>query len=209
MNEETIERAVVEMKELYVRLRGLTSRAAGHAAHAEQKWYALAAELLSRGINPRRYIRWAYDFYRRDHPDVYANMITSLKALRAFTSLHEDYEAEMRLAIRLQADTLSKQLELGRSPREIIEDVFLDLGPVFKYALARQHGLARYEEQLRGAAELEMACEPFYRQLVSGLLRSAENAQSVGRTAGYQQSRDAHTHGDLRGPVPGGGPDSG
>ena len=208
MNGEMIERVVGEMTELYTQLRGLTASRAAKAIGPMKKWYELAVEIVSRGINPRRYVRWVYDHFRRTNPDVYASMVTSMKMFRVFTENHTNYEAEVRLAIQLQADTLRQQLALGRSPQEIIEDSFLELGPVFKYALAKKHGLADYEEQLRGAAELEVACEPLYQSLLGPLMRSAENARSVGYHAEHQQPRDAHTHADVRDPMPGGGTDS-
>ena len=179
MNNEVIERAVVDMKELYTRLRGLTARNVGHSSHHEKKWFALAYELIARNLNPCRYIKWAYDFFRRTNPDVYVTMITSPKILLVFLTEHPNYEAEVRLIIQLQADTLNRQLALGRSPQEIIEDSFLELGPVIKYALALSHDVPAYAERLRRAAELEMASEPLYQTLLGGMLRSAENARAV------------------------------
>ncbi|KKN73548.1 hypothetical protein LCGC14_0400000 [marine sediment metagenome] len=178
MNNEVIERAVVDMKELYTRLRGLTARNVGHSAQHEEKWFALAYELIVRNLNPCRYIKWAYDFFRRTNPDVYVTMITSLKMVRVFAKDHPDYEAEVRLAIRLQADTMNRQLALGRSPQEILEDKFLELGPVFRYIVALQFNLPAHADQLRGPAELDLACEPLYHRLIGGMLRRAKKCKS-------------------------------
>lgn len=167
---EELERLVTGLLEAYSRLRGL-DRVQHHVKPKHMKmWRRLARELHARGIPLRRYIYWAYNQYRRFGPHVYVERITSPKTLQWYGKEAPDYERDAVLLVRLQWATLKAALDEGLTPREIIEDSTLELGVVFKYALARNAQLTDLAESMRDAAESEMYFEPLYRKCLLGFL---------------------------------------
>lgn len=137
-------------------------------------WRRLAVALHARGISFRRYIYWAHKQYRRFGPYVFVGQIASPKTLQWYDREAPDHEHDVALLIRLQWSTLKQALDEGMTPREIIGDSSLELGVVFKYALARNAQLTDLAESMREAAESEMYFEPGYRRHLASLLPSAE-----------------------------------
>ena len=106
---ERIEQAVREMRDQYAQLRRRTAPGFRHLEKDEVKWTALAKRLIASGLAVRRYVRWAYDFYRVKHSEVYVPMITSTKTLAIYREQVPEPKEEKLLEIRLQLDTLKTQ----------------------------------------------------------------------------------------------------
>jgi len=170
-DQQQVEQAVREMRDQYAQLRSRTAPGFRHREQDEAQWTELAKWLIASGLAVRRYVRWAYDFYRVKRPEVFVSMITSAKTLAIYREQVPDPKEEKLLEIRLQLDTLKTQLALGRTAREIVEDRFLELGPVFRFALAQRAGMPDLVSRFKTAAEFEMASEPLYRDFLSGFLK--------------------------------------
>ena len=170
-DEQQTEQATREMRDQYAQLRRRTAPGFRHREKDEVKWTELAARLIASGLDVRRYVRWAYDFYRVKHPEVFVPMITAPTTLVIYREQVPEPKEEKLLEIRLQLDTLKTQLALGRTAREVVEDRFLDLGPVFRYALAQRAEMPDLVARFKQAAEFELASEPLYRDFLSGFLK--------------------------------------
>lgn len=172
MNDSTlVEQTVRELRDQYALLRKRTAPRFRHREEHELKWTVLAGQLIAAGLDARRYVCWAYDFHRVNRPDVFVPMITSPKTLAIYRDRVTEPKEEKLLEIRLQLDTLQTQLALGREAREIVEDRFLELGPVFRFALAQRAEMPDLVARFQNAAEFEMASEPLYRDVLSGFLK--------------------------------------
>lgn len=140
----------------------------------EEKFRTLAKELLDEGIDALHFLEWAYDFYRTNRPVVHVNQIASPKTRKIYREKIPDVDREVSLELSLQIDTLKTQLALGRDAREIITDQYLELGSLFRYALARKAQLPELAEQFREDAILATRAHPLYRQFLAGFVGGTE-----------------------------------
>lgn len=134
----------------------------------------LARTLLETDVDALHYVEWAYDFYRARRPVVYVTLITSPKTLRIYREKIPDVDREVSLELSLQIDTLKTQLALGRDAREIITDRYLELGGLFRYALARKAQLPELAKQFEEDALLTARTHPLYAQFLSGFVGGTE-----------------------------------
>ena len=171
---EEHERLANALIEAYRLLRGLDSVQHRVRPKHMAMWKRLVRELYDRGISGRRYIYWAYKQHRRYGPIVYVERITSPKTVQWYAKEAPDHDRDVALLIRLQWATLKAALDEGQTPREIIEDSALELGVVFKYALACDAQLSDLAESMKKAAESEMYFEPAYRKYLADFLPPAE-----------------------------------
>lgn len=167
---EELERIAFELIEVYSRLRGLDRVQHRVKPKHMKMWRRLGRELHARGIALRHYIYWAYKKYRGYGPFVFVEQITSPKTLQWYGKEAPDHEHDIALLVRLQWATLKAALDEGLTPREIITEPGLELGVVFRYALARNAQLTDLAESMRKAAESELYFEPLYRKYLSGFL---------------------------------------
>jgi hypothetical protein len=167
---EEHERLTTGLIEAYSRLRGLDFVQHRVRPRHMKMWRRLAKELYDRGIPLRRYIYWAYNKQRRHGPIVFVERIASLKTLQWYTKEAPDREHDIAVLVRLQWATLKAALDEGQTPREIIEDPDLELGVVFKYALAQHANLTDLAAAMKSEAESEIYFEPAYRKNLSGFL---------------------------------------
>lgn len=167
---EELERFVFELIESYSRLRGLDFVMHRVRPKHMKMWRRLARELYACGISARRYIYWAYRQYRRFGPIVYVERITSPKTVQWYSKEAPDHDREVALLVRLQWATLKQALDEGMTPRETICDSSLELGVVFRYALACHAQLSDLAEPMRKAAEAEMYFEPGYAKCLGSFL---------------------------------------
>jgi len=167
---EELERITLGLIEAYSRLRGLDRVQHRVKPKHMKMWRRLGRELHARGIPLRHYVYWAYKKYRGYGPFVFVEHITSPKTLRWYGKEAPDPEHDVELLVRLQWATLKAALDEGLTPREIIEDSALELGVVFRYALACDAQLTDLAESMRKAAESELYFEPLFRKYFSGFL---------------------------------------
>jgi hypothetical protein len=176
---EELERFVTELKTCFNKLRALDGLRSVDTIKHDKLWTQLAKQLYASGISGRRYLYWAYNQYRRFSPIVYVPQLTSQKAVAWYQRDVLDYTAEITLLVHLQLQTLKNALDLGKTPREIIEDPALELGVVFKYALARSAGLPDLVDKLKPAAEAELYFEPGYETLLTKLPIAKRSGDAV------------------------------
>jgi hypothetical protein len=138
------------------------------------KFEKLAERLLSEGVDAVHYVEWAFDFYRVNRPVVYASHIASPKTLQIYRDKIPSVTREVSLEISLQIDTLKTQLALGRDAREIIDDPYLELGSLFRYALAKKARLPELAARFKDDADLTLRQHQLYRDFLSGFLGSTE-----------------------------------
>lgn len=134
----------------------------------------LAKVLMAEQVDALHFVEWAYDFYRTNRPVVYVTFITSPKTLRIYRDKIPNVKGEVSLELSLQIDTLRTQLELGRDAWEIITDPHLELGSLFRYALARKAQLPELAERFREDAMLATRAHPLYAQFLAGFVGSTE-----------------------------------
>ena len=142
-------------------------------AEDEAKLRELAGSLLTEGI-ALHYLEWAYDFYRSGRPVVYVLQIASPKTRQIYRDKIPNVSKEVSLEVSLQIDTLKTQLALGRDAREIITDPHLELGSLFRYALARKAQLDELAEQFREDAVLATRTHPLYAEFLMKFTGSTE-----------------------------------
>jgi hypothetical protein len=136
----------------------------------ERLWNQLAAWLVSSDINPRRYVWWAYHRFRLKYNIVWIQQITSAHTFDAFLAEGtQDIELEQRY-VRLQLDTVARQLQSGRTIREVLEDPLIDVSDTVRYAVARKSEVADIAARLYRGAKLDIENEPLYAELLSGFL---------------------------------------
>lgn len=140
----------------------------------EAKLLKLARKLLADGVDAIHYLEWAYDFYRAYRPVVYVSQLASPKTLQIYRDKIPDVKRQVSLEISLQIDTLRAQLALGRDAREIILDPYLELGALFRYALAVKAQLPELVARFKDDAELTLRQHPLYREFLSGFVGSTE-----------------------------------
>lgn len=173
MPSETTESVVAELREGYTLLRQMHSPYYRPGPQDEKQWARLAATLARNGIPHRQYLKWAYEFYADRYPVPFVNMIASDKTVKIFLereSFMADQEADTRLKCELQQDTLAVELQKGRTPREIVEDSSLELGVVFRYAVAHSAGLRGLVDRLRDQVARELHFNPHYREVLGSFL---------------------------------------
>ena len=165
---------VAELKETYRAFRGSTAatdrQGTRKRAVTERAWTRLASKLLARGINPRRYVRWAYRRFRERFAIVWVNQIASDNTFSAFLAESAEDLLREHLYVQLQFDTVSRQLQAGRSIREVLDDQLLDVSDTVRYAVARKVGMTDVAARLRRSAELDIENEPLYAELLAGFL---------------------------------------
>jgi len=143
-------------------------------AQDEVKFKKLAAKLLEAKVDAIHFLEWAFAFYRTNRPVVYASQIVSPKTLQIYRDKIPDVSREVSLEISLQIDTLKTQLALGRDAWEIINDPYLELGGLFRYALALKAQLPELAARFKDDAELTMQQHHLYREFLSGFVGSTE-----------------------------------
>ena len=134
------------------------------------KWRELACSLTKHGIDPRRYIRWAYIQLRPTLPIILVNHITSDKLVQQFVVESPAFLEREWLLTTLRLLKLSQELKAGRTAEEVARDELLDLGDTVRYALARKLGIDDLATALRKSAALDIANEPVIREVLSGFL---------------------------------------
>lgn len=162
-----------QLSEAYVRLRQRDHPAYKISAADSGRFKALAGRLIDRGIaDPMNYLSWIFEFHRRTRPVVYVQMVTAPRMVQMYQKrVNQD---EVSLEIQLQIDTLRTQLALGRDAREIITDPHLELGAVFRYALARRAQLQELAERFKCDAKLAMDMSSDYRRFFESFTGSTE-----------------------------------
>lgn len=172
-SESRLRKTVDELKSAYCMYRGTpptNSHDDDENAVSEHHWQRLAKQLIDFGIHPRRYVRWAYRRFRSDHAIVWVTQIASCKTVQLFQKEGSSAVETERLLIKLQLDTVTHQLKSGRPIREMLEDDLLDLDDTIRYAVARKVGMSDVAARFRRVAELDLANEPLYREMLSGFL---------------------------------------
>ena len=167
---EELERFTYELIEGYSRLRGMDFVAFRVKPKHMKMWRQLAKDLRQRNIPGRAYLYWAYKQFRSYGPFVYVEQITSPKTVGRYEKDAPDQAPMLELLIRLQWVTLKQALDEGMTPREIVADTSLELGVVFRFALARHAQLPDLAKELRTAAETEMYFEPLYKKFLTSFL---------------------------------------
>ena len=173
MKREQLELTAQQLRDDYTLLRQMNNSNYTPRDRDEKMWMKLAESLDRNDISPRRFIKWAYDFYKMRHPVPFVNMVTSDRAVTIFLNREPhmvDQEAETRLRCELQQATVKAELEKGRSPREIVLDSSLELGAVFRYAFACSADLRDLTERLRDQVEREVHFNPTYRKILGEFL---------------------------------------
>ncbi len=160
--------------ELYVRLRRRDHSYYSLTEDDEVAFRKFAPTLLSEGVDALHYLEWAFYFYRASHPIVPAGKIAAPKTLRIYRDKVPDVSQEISLEIALQIDTLRAQLAMGRDAWEIITDPYLELGSLFRYALARRAQLPELVARFKEDATLTLSLHPRYREFLSGFLSGTE-----------------------------------
>jgi hypothetical protein len=170
MTPEQVENLSADLRGAYARLRRLTNPNFQHRSKHERMWNNLARILAESGISGKPYVKWAYEFYQRRQPTVWPEQITSPKTVKIYREREPDHRNTLKLLCELQMDTIRVLLDRGKTPREVVEDLSLDLGVVVRYALARQAGLEDLVQQLRVDAEDELFFEPLCREWLGQFL---------------------------------------
>jgi hypothetical protein len=173
-SQEDVERLAEQMRESYSRLRRREYQYYKMRPDDELKFAKLARMALEQGFDGLHYIGWAFDFYRATRPIVYPSMIVSPKTLKIYREKVPSSSAEVALEIRLQIDTLRTQLALGRDAREVVTDTYLELGGLFRYALAQRAQLPELAARFKAEAELTMRQHHLYRDFYRRFLGSTE-----------------------------------
>jgi len=170
---EQIELTSQQLRDDYTMLRQINNPNFYPNPRHEKLWLKLAETLVRNNIQPRQYIKWAYDFYSKRFPVPYVNMLASDKTVKIFLDREPhmvDQEANTRLLCSLQQDTLRVELEKGRTPREIVLDSSLELGVVFRYAIAQSSGLGGLADRLRDQVKRELHFNPTYKKVLGNFL---------------------------------------
>lgn len=167
---ERVEEYINELVGAYTRLRRLDGLSYRRMSQHERFWRQLATALINQGVQPRRYMRWIYKQFRRHTPLVYVQAVTSPKSVQRYIKAAPDRERELELLIRLQWHTLKAELDNGRTLIEILNDPYLELGVVFRYALACHARLPELMAAMKADAEFELYFEPLYAKYLADFL---------------------------------------
>lgn len=143
-------------------------------AECEAKFAKLAVRALEEGIDALHYVEWAFDFYRATRPVVFVEQIIAPKTMKIYREKVPSASREVSLEITLQIDTLRTQLALGRGAWEIVTDPYLELGSLFRYALAVRAQLPELAARFKDDADLTLKQHQLYRDFLSGFLGSTE-----------------------------------
>lgn len=166
---------MAEMREDFMVLRQMSNSYYRVNPKDEKQWEHLAETLVRNKIPHRQYLKWAYEFYKRRFPVPLVGPIASDNAVKIFLDREpfmRDQKFDTALKCALQGDTLAFELKKGRTHQEIVEDSSLELGVVFRYAIAHSAGLRELAEKLRGQAERELHFNPHYREILGTFLPS-------------------------------------
>jgi hypothetical protein len=174
---ERICRYVEALQETYLRLRQMDHPKVRIASGKEKAWEQCAADLLVANANPHAYMAFTYDSYRSKGIDVYVEMVTSTKAVRAYLDQRPNEIRAIELKVRLMKDTVHTQLGMGRTIREILLDQTLSLGVVFRYALACSSKELDLAAQFCDDAEEELLYRPEYLDLLGRWLPERSKAK--------------------------------
>lgn len=161
-----------QLRDRYCRLRRLREPYYQASTKDEPNWLRFAYKILSRDVNGADYVQWAYTevVNTTRKPFAYPNQVRDEKMLIRYIESKPEREEAVRLKIKLSIDMLMHELSRGRTPLDIVNDRFLDLSPLFRYALARKAGLGEQARQFEELADLEMLGEPVLRQFLTTYL---------------------------------------
>jgi len=170
MSQEILERSAEQMKIVYARMRKLDSPGFRHSRRDMKHWLRLANVLQQFGVHGPHYILWAYPHLRGQSKNVYIPIITSSKYVDEYVRSGNGAATrrqELIIKIGIQGRTVQRELNMGRELAAVLLDHDLDLGVVFRYVCALTAGLSVVADQLRTEAELEIALEPLYNELLA------------------------------------------
>ena len=178
MTKEDVERTAHALRDAYARMRGFYSqRGYYHSRDLDEKhWRRIAPAVLTHGINPQHFVKFTFEYflYELRKPAAWVQNVASQKAIDRYIERQPKRHEELKLLLGLQVDTITVQLQAGRTPEEIIKDHTLELNAVVRYALALKADLPELAAELRSDAELDLKYEPQYQQFVSQWVGSAE-----------------------------------
>lgn len=167
-----VEQVMRQLRDRYCLLRRLREPHYTPSAKDEPNWLRFAHKIIARDVNGADYAQWAYTecINTTRQPLAYPNQIRCDKLLNSYVASKSERADAVLLKIRLSIDILTHELKRGRDPYHIVDDRFLDLSPLFRYALARKAGLSAQAQQFEEMAELEMLGEPLLRQFLTTYL---------------------------------------
>jgi hypothetical protein len=169
----------VGLASIYTELRRSVQPDYNYCGDMVVDWGELSKLLNSQDINPRRYMRWAWDFYRNRllecaQPIVWVHMVNSPKSVKLYMeqapNTDEERENDLRLKLDIQKDTVLTEMTCGRALHEILLDEELAVGVIMRYALAYWGGLEDLVRRFCAEAEYEISCEPLYGKILKDKL---------------------------------------
>lgn len=169
--QEDIEHVSNALQERYATIHRIhTQRGYKRTPARERQWNRIARACIENNVSADEYVSWAYNFYRVGFPVVYVNMVASPKTFTTYLQQKGDYDRRFDVSIRLQFVRLQDELNRGRALEEVLLDSELDLGVVFRYAVASRMGNPSLAARFQLDAERELLTEPRYRNALSGYL---------------------------------------
>ena len=152
------------LKDAYVRLRSrYRPDVLSVSSEYDEKFTRVAEELLEAGASPYAYVKYVFEQICKNYPDVYPNMVTSLKLVNRFMGTLGARQAKIREIVRSQAELVKYQLDSGRDLREVLLDPHLEVNAAFRYALACSVNYDDVAARFKQQAEDLMLFEPRYR----------------------------------------------
>jgi hypothetical protein len=157
---------ICALKEAFVGIQRRYRPDIRRAGGDDLKWRNTAFLLLANECNPFAYMSFAFDACSH-LGTVYPNMVTTGHMVQKYVMERPDIESDLKLLIKLQADSISHLLKRGRSLEEVLLDTTLELSAVFRFALAWSENRHDIAARFREAAQRMLTFQPLYKQLLA------------------------------------------
>ena len=136
----------------------------------QEKLRGLAARLLENGIDPHNYVRRIFEYYANMIGTVTVGMLASSKSIEHYLEHRSERDLDIDIIIQTQMNKFNELLNNGRSIRDILTDFDLQMGALFRYAIAYSTGEHDLCGQFKEEAQHLLLFEPRYRKAFASLL---------------------------------------
>ncbi len=166
--EELVDAYVECLKDAYVKMRRRWRPEFRGVPERHDKQLRPVAQILAQvTANPYSYVHFLFDLLTKGNPDVYINQLCSKTLACEYLSQRPNEEQRIKLNIFLMANAVKSKIDNGFPLEFVITSEFMELTPVFRYAVAvsnnRPDLAARYEQDARRMLEFE----PLYKELLA------------------------------------------
>lgn len=165
---EGIDRAVEVMQDVFMRLRAMgdeKKRSTKRWNFKNQFWKKAAVRLIEREIDPRSLVYYVCTFFA-DRSYIPCAFFGSDKILKAFIESYPSYRKTLALKVDLMERAVRTQLDMGHDLRDILLNLSLELGAVYRYGKACQQEMYDVAEVFRERAEFELSFRPEYFEVI-------------------------------------------